>query len=213
VRDDGVGIARDDLGSVFEMFTQVESGSAQSRGGLGIGLAIAKRLVEMHGGAIKAASAGAGRGSVFTVRLPAMAPSESVDRPPATSTTSVDATSPRRRVLIAEDHKDSAASLARLLELLGNSVRVARDGAEAVLLADEFRPNVILLDIGMPKMNGYDACERIRAQPWSREIVIAALTGWGTESDRRRSREAGFDYHLVKPVDLDALEQVLEATR
>ena len=119
----------------------------------------------------------------------------------------------QRRVLIADDHKDSATSFARLLEILGNSVRIARDGEEALAIAEQFHPHVILLDIGMPKMNGYQACRLIRAQPWARDVVIVALTGWGQESDRKRSCEAGFDHHLVKPVDLDALEAVLSSER
>jgi PAS domain S-box-containing protein len=211
VRDDGVGIGSDRLPAIFEMFTQFDSGVVHGHGGLGIGLAIAKRLVELHGGSIGAASDGAGRGSVLTVRLPALAG----DTAAAAIADAPAAAAPhgQRRVLIAEDHKDSAASLARLLELLGNTVRIARDGEEAVALAHEFRPEVLLLDIGMPKLNGYDACRRIRGEPWARDALIVALTGWGQESDRRRSRDAGFDHHLVKPVEIDALEAVLGALR
>jgi CheY-like chemotaxis protein/anti-sigma regulatory factor (Ser/Thr protein kinase) len=213
VEDNGAGIAADKLASVFEMFTQLDSGPEHSRGGLGIGLTIAKRLVELHGGTIEAASDGPGRGSVFTVRLPAQASANDGAAAAAPDADGPGAASTQQRVLIAEDHKDSAASLARLLEILGNSVCIARDGEEAVAIAEQFRPRVILLDIGMPKLNGYDACKQIRAQPWSRDVVIVALTGWGQETDRRRSREAGFDHHLVKPVELDALEAVLAAKR
>ena len=213
VRDNGVGIASDKVDSLFEMFTQVDSGVAHARGGLGIGLAIAKRLAELHGGTIEAASEGPGRGSVFTVRLPALPRGDASRAPPQIVASGFDANAARRRVMIAEDHKDSAASLARLLEILGNSVRIARDGEEAVDIAEQFRPHVILLDIGMPKMNGYDACRRIREAAWARDVTIVALTGWGQESDRRRSREAGFDHHLVKPVEIEALEQVLATQR
>ena len=213
VEDNGVGIERDHLATVFDMFTQVDSGVAHAHGGLGIGLAIAKRLVELHGGTIDVASDGPEKGSIFTVRLPVLPASDAVTAPSAASTSAPDAAAAQRRVLVADDHKDSAASLARLLEILGNSVRTARDGEEAVALAAAFRPHVILLDIGMPKMNGYEACGRIRAEPWSRNVAIVALTGWGQESDRRRSREAGFDHHLVKPVELDALEAVLNEPR
>ncbi len=213
VEDNGAGITSDKIGSVFEMFTQLNSGPEHAHGGLGIGLTIAKRLVELHGGTIEAASDGPGRGSVFTVRLPTVPGSEGVTPAPIASADDPGAAAARQRVLVAEDHKDSAASLARLLEILGNSVCIARDGEEAIMIAEQFRPRVILLDIGMPKLNGYEACRRIREQPWSHDVVIVALTGWGQEADRRRSREAGFDHHLVKPVELDALEAVLSAQR
>jgi PAS domain S-box-containing protein len=213
IEDNGAGIAAEKLASVFEMFTQLDAGPEHAHGGLGIGLTIAKRLIDLHGGMIEAASDGPGHGSVFTVRLPALPSAEGVETAAVAYAEAAAAASAQQRVLIAEDHKDSAASLARLLEILGNSVCIARDGEEAVAIAEQFRPRVILLDIGMPKLNGYEACKRIREKPWSRDVVIVALTGWGQEADRRRSREAGFDHHLVKPVELDALEAVLSAQR
>ena len=211
VRDDGAGMAPERVETVFEMFKQFDSGVTHAHGGLGIGLAIAKRLVELHGGTIAAASDGPGRGSTFTVRLPALSP-------PSASQVDMRAEAPAgaatpRRVLIAEDHKDSAASLARLLEILGNDVRVAHDGEQAIALAREFRPDVMLLDIGMPKVDGYEACRRIRAEACGKAAMIVALTGWGQEADRQRSRDAGFDHHLVKPVEFGALEAVLAAKR
>jgi CheY-like chemotaxis protein len=213
VADDGAGIAPEHLPTVFEMFTQVDTGLDRSHGGLGIGLAIAKRLVELHGGTIEAASPGAGRGSTFTVRIPALDDDAQACAPEAAQSSRADETSAERRVLVADDHRDSAASLARLLELLGYSVRVAHDGEAAIAEAQAFRPHAILLDIGMPKLNGYEACRAIREQPWARDVVIVALTGWGQDADRHRSREAGFDHHLVKPVELDALESVLGSQR
>ncbi len=203
VRDTGEGIASDNLTGIFEMFSQADRSLERRHGGLGIGLTMAKRLVEMHGGSISARSGGVGTGSEFTVRLPL-----------ATSQPAVRGTTPSRgawaiagvrRVLVADDNPDSLESLALVLQLKGNEVRTAPDGARAVEEAKAFRPNVILLDIGMPNMNGYEACRLIRAQDWGRGIRIVALTGWGQSEDRERSRAAGFDHHLVKPVDPDAL--------
>ena len=202
VRDTGVGIPREMLSRVFDIFTQVDRPLEKSQGGLGIGLSIAKRLVEMHGGVIEVTSAGAGKGSEFVVRLPA-----SIEQKSGANVASAPRT--RRRVLIAEDNGDSADSLAMMLEVFGNEVRVARDGAQAVEMAESFRPDAILLDIGMPGLNGYAACERIRLQAQGAGALIVALTGWANDDDRERARVAGFDRHLAKPVDPTTLRQML----
>lgn len=206
VEDNGVGIPADMLPRVFEMFTQVDRSLEKSQGGLGIGLNIVKRLVEMHDGGIAAESDGHGRGSRFVVRLrveqavPADTPDDDGVRA---------ATPPRRRILVVDDYADGADSLAEMLRIMGNETRTAHDGVEAVAVAGAFRPDVILMDIGMPKLNGYEACRRIRGEPWGRCVVIAAQTGWGQEDDKRKSQEAGFDFHMVKPVDPAALEKML----
>jgi PAS domain S-box-containing protein len=198
VRDTGIGIPADKLATIFEMFTQLNPSFERAQSGLGIGLTLAKRLVQLHGGTIEARSAGAGLGSEFTIRIPvADSPREDERRRPAT---------PRAvartalRVLVVDDKEDSAKSLGMLLEMTGNEVRIAHDGAAAVREAAAFRPHAVLLDIGMPRMNGYDAARAIRHEPWGRDIYLVALTGWGQEIDRFRTREAGFDLHLVKPV-------------
>ncbi len=207
VRDNGLGIPAESLRSIFDMFSQVDRSIERSTGGLGIGLALVKGLVEMHGGTVTAESAGAGRGSTFTVRLPTL---ESRSEP-GTSEGGTAANGPRRRILVVDDNRDSATSLASVLEFLGNEVRTAHDGGEAVVAAEEFRAEVILMDVGMPRLNGYEATRRIREQPWGRGVIIIALTGWGQEGDRVQSREAGCDGHLVKPVDIHDLEKLLTA--
>jgi two-component system CheB/CheR fusion protein len=205
VRDNGFGIPQAMQARIFEIFTQVDRELERSQGGLGIGLSIAQRLVEMHGGTIEVASAGCGTGSEFTVRLPARieGPAEEAAALPAART--------RRRVLVADDNADSAETLAMMLEVFGNEVRIAHDGEEAVALAASFHPEAILLDIGMPRLNGYQACERIRLQEGAPQPVIVALTGWGHDEDRERAFGAGFDHHLVKPVDPAVLEKVIAA--
>jgi PAS domain S-box-containing protein len=202
VRDTGIGIPRERLDDVFEMFTQVAPG-ARGQGGLGIGLTLARRLVGLHGGTIKAHSEGPGRGSEFVVRLPVLA------QVPAAVKAAEPARASARRVLVVDDNKDAAESLSMLLELNGNEAHVAFDGQQALELVEKYRPGLVLLDIGMPKMSGHEVCRRIRARPWGREIRIIALTGWGQEQDRRQTEEAGFDGHLVKPVDPATLNQVL----
>ncbi len=217
VTDNGVGIPAAMLPQVFQMFTQVDRSLEKSRGGLGIGLNLVKRLVEMHGGTVEARSGGRGQGSEFIVRLPlADVPAEGAGVATAPEAPAADPGEPggpperrTRRVLVTDDNVDAATSLAMMLELMGNEVRIAHDGLEAIAAAEELRPDVILLDIGMPRLNGYDACRRIREQPWGAGIYIVALTGWGQEEDKRRSREAGFDHHLVKPVDPVALGELL----
>jgi len=203
VRDTGIGIAADVLPRLFEIFAQARPALELAQGGLGIGLALVKGLVELHGGRVAASSAGPGTGSEFVVRLPVAAPP--ADRPAP----DLEPDRPAgRKVVVADDNRDAADSLAMLLGLLGHDVRTARDGVEAVEVAEAFRPEVILLDIGMPRLDGYGACRRIRAQSWGGGVFLVALTGWGQEEDKRRAAEAGFDAHLVKPADparLDAL--------
>jgi PAS domain S-box-containing protein len=212
VRDDGIGIPASALSNIFEIFSQVDRSIERSTGGLGIGLALVKGLVEMHGGTVEAASPGEGQGSTFTVTLPVVK-----DRTePASGTPGeggADAAEPDRRILVVDDSQDSAASMALMLELLGNEVRTAHDGLEAMAIAEQFRPQVILMDIGMPRLNGYEATRRIREQPWGRDIAVIALTGWGQEEDRARSKEAGCDGHLVKPIHLPDLEKLLSELR
>jgi PAS domain S-box-containing protein len=207
VKDTGVGIAAEALPRLFEMFSQVDRSLEQSQGGLGIGLSLVKGLVEMHGGSVEARSEGPGRGSEFVVRLPVAVagPEQEGTAPHSTS----HATPVKRRILVVDDNRDSADTLAVVLTDLGNEVRTAFDGLEAVEAAAAFGPDVILLDIGLPKLNGYDACRRIRQQPGAKGIAIIAVTGYSQQEDRRRSLEAGFDQHLVKPVAVPALEQVL----
>jgi PAS domain S-box-containing protein len=209
VQDNGSGIPAAKIDSIFDMFTQLDRSLERAQGGLGIGLTLVRRLVEMHGGTITVESAGEGRGSTFAVRLPVLAHAgvaESVGAPAA-------APAPRRRLLIVDDNKDSAESLAMLLEITGHRTFVVHDGVDAIAAAAEHRPEMMLLDIGMPKLNGYEVCRRVRQQPWGDEIRSIALTGWGQEEDRRKSHEAGFDGHLVKPVDYTALLELLGSMR
>jgi len=208
VSDTGVGIPPNMLPRVFEMFTQIERTRPLAQGGLGIGLTIVKRLVEMHQGTISAYSAGEGLGSQFTVRLPILRENSS----PVEHLNTNDQVPviPPQRILVVDDNLDSAKSLTMLLKLSGNDVRTAHDGQEALSIAEDFRPAVILLDIGMPVMNGYDTCRALRATEWGKSVQIIALTGWGQDEDRRKTKEAGFDGHLVKPVDHAELMRLLE---
>jgi CheY-like chemotaxis protein len=209
VRDNGSGIPAEKIDSIFDMFTQLDRSLERAQGGLGIGLTLVRRLVEMHGGTIAAESAGEGQGSTFTVRLPVVAHATAAkpDVAPA------NALAPGRRILIVDDNKDSAESLAMLLEITGHRTFIVHDGVAAIAAAEAHRPEVMLLDIGMPRLNGYEVCRRVRLQPWGAEIKIIALTGWGQEEDRRKSQEAGFDGHLVKPVDYNALLELLGSIR
>jgi PAS domain S-box-containing protein len=208
IKDNGLGIPVEMLSQVFEMFTQVDRSLEKARGGLGIGLSVAKRLVEMHAGKIEAISNGHGAGSEFIVRLPLFVSynQKSPDLEKKEHITMAN----QHRILVADDNEDSATAMAVMLKLLGNEVRTANDGLEALQVAEEFRPELILLDIGMPGKNGYDVCRHIRQQPWGSQVIISALTGWGQDEDKRRSQEAGFDHHLVKPVDPNDLEKLLE---
>jgi CheY-like chemotaxis protein/two-component sensor histidine kinase len=213
VKDTGVGIPPHMLPKVFEMFTQVDRSLAKAQGGLGIGLTIVKRLVEMHGGRVEARSEGQDMGSEFLIRLPIALSLVREQEQGAGGDSQQTRPMTRRRVLVVDDNADIADSQAMMLELLGNEVRTAHDGLEAVAVAAAFRPDLILLDLGMPKMNGYEVCRRIREQPWGKGILIVAVTGWGQDEDKCRSQEAGFDHHLVKPVELAELERVLVQLR
>jgi PAS domain S-box-containing protein len=206
VKDSGVGIPGDKLASVFEMFAQLDRSLERSQGGLGIGLTLVKRLVELHGGSVAAYSQGPGLGSEFVVRLPIAIEQTSVQ-----TTSAEPAPTTGRRILVVDDNRDAATTLATLLKLTGNQTQTAHDGLEAVEAAETFHPDVILLDIGLPKLNGYDVCRRIRQQPWGKNTVLVALTGWGQDEDRRQSKDAGFDHHMVKPMDLAALTKLLAA--
>jgi CheY-like chemotaxis protein len=208
VRDTGIGIAPDMLPRVFQMFTQVDRDGKHTQGGLGVGLALARQLVEMHGGRIEGRSKGKGQGSEFVVRLPL-----AEQQLPA-----VDDASPERDpnqtrsscVLIVDDNKDAAHSLGLLLRMLGHDVQTANDGPSALQVLESYCPAVILLDLGMPGMDGYEVARRARELPQCKDSIFVALTGWGQEEDRKRSREAGFDHHLLKPVNLGALKVLLK---
>ncbi len=206
VRDTGVGIAPDMLARIFDLFTQGDGSLERSQGGLGIGLSLVRHLVEMHGGRVEARSDGPGKGSEFVVRLPVML---SPEPEPSRPRVDEDAGGLRYRILVVDDNKDAAISLALLLKMMGHETQTAYDGLEAVAVAEGFRPEVVLLDIGLPLLNGHDACRSIRKQPWSNGMTFIALTGWGQEEDRRRSKEAGFNFHLVKPVDHTDIERLL----
>ena len=207
VEDTGLGIPADKLEDVFEMFSQVNHALDRSQGGLGIGLALVKRLVQMHGGSVSAQSAGLGRGSSFTVRLPCTAAAQEVmdtgqvlpQREPVHG----------RRILVVDDNVDGATMLAMMLGFYGHDTRTAFSGPEALEIAAGFHPEMVLLDIGLPGMDGYEVARRIRADPQLNGIVLVAVTGWGSEADRQRSKNAGFDEHLTKPVEPGALEEVL----
>ncbi|MGH8611031.1 MAG: hybrid sensor histidine kinase/response regulator, partial [Gammaproteobacteria bacterium] len=207
VRDTGIGIATEELPRVFEMFTQLDTSLERSRGGLGIGLTLVKNLVEMHGGTVEVHSAGLGQGSEFMVRLPILV--ETATPPPPEPTVSEPIPTPPRRILVVDDNRDSAESLAILLKLTGNETHTAYDGLEALEAAAMFKPDVVLLDIGLPKMNGFEAARKIREQLWGKKMTLVALSGWGQDEDRQKSREAGFDGHMVKPVDYAALTKLL----
>lgn len=208
VKDAGIGIPPAMLPKIFEIFTQVDRSLEKSQGGLGLGLTLVKRLVEMHGGTVEARSEGPGQGSEFLVTLPILQ-SASENTMPMVEKTTPAVPAGSSRILVADDNVDSAESMALLLNLLGHEVRTAHDGLEALTLAKEFLPTVILLDIGMPKLNGYETCRQLREQPWGEEATIIAMTGWGQDEDRRRSQEAGFTHHLVKPVDPAVLQKLL----
>jgi CheY-like chemotaxis protein/two-component sensor histidine kinase len=207
VRDTGVGISLTMLPHVFEMFAQDDQARARTLGGLGIGLTLVKRLVEMHGGTVAAESAGPGMGSAFVIRLPAVLESTQCPQPQAEGP--VHMSPPLLRILIVDDNRDAADSLAMLLRTTGNDIRTAYDGLEAVQVASEFRPEVVLLDIGLPKIDGHEVAQRIRQETWGRQVCLIAVTGWSDETDRARSRAAGFDHHLVKPLDTGHLAQLL----
>jgi two-component system CheB/CheR fusion protein len=209
VRDNGVGLSSEAMNKVFDMFTQIESEVGRSEGGLGIGLALAKGLVQLHGGRLDVKSGGRGLGSQFLICLPR---SLIVTAPAPASDLSTKPPLPRRRILLADDNRDAAESLSMLLKLSDHEVHVTHSGSEAFEAAKELRPDVGIFDIGMPDLNGYQLAERIRHEAWGKDMTLIALTGWGQESDRRAAHLAGFDHHLTKPIDPDQLERLFEKT-
>ncbi len=210
VRDNGIGVSTEHLPHLFEMFSQAAPALERSASGLGVGLALARGIVELHGGSIEAHSEGPGQGSELVIRLPVAAtpsqtqPSSAEEEP---------CPLPKSRILIADDNRDSAESLGLLLELKGHDTWIAHDGLEAVQAAELHHPDVALLDIGMPKINGYEAARHIREQPWGENMLLIAITGWGQDDDKQRAREAGFDHHLTKPVSLTDLNDLLAAAQ
>jgi PAS domain S-box-containing protein len=209
VRDTGLGIAPENLPHLFELFYQVDHSYTRSEGGLGLGLTLVHRLIVLHGGKVEARSAGVNRGSEFIVQLPILHHLAKSAEQRATNNKGAQPAARCRRILVADDFPQSAETLARLLRHDGSEVRVAQDGAEAFETAAEFRPDVVVLDIAMPKLNGYDAARKIRSQPWGKQMLLVALTGWGQQQDRQRTREAGFDAHLTKPVNYSAIMDLL----
>jgi CheY-like chemotaxis protein len=209
VRDTGIGISPEMLPRIFDMFMQADRSIDRSHGGLGVGLTVARRLVELHGGSISAVSDGVGKGSTFTVRIPlSVAQPEAADDLAARGTEAPAGASPLR-ILVADDNRDSAESLAALLRMVGHEVRIAYDGVEAVGVASEYRPDAVVLDIGMPKMNGYEVAKKLRGEATGKDMNIIAVSGWGQDADKQRSREAGIDHHLVKPLEPSSLLRLL----
>jgi CheY-like chemotaxis protein len=208
VRDTGIGIPADQLESVFDMFSQVGSALDRSQGGLGIGLTLVKQLVAMHGGTVEARSAGLGKGSEFVVRLPVAGTAQPAPMP---APQAEPIPSPSRKVLVVDDNVDSAQSLSTLLSLSGHTIVTAHDGISAIEAAKEHRPDVVLLDIGLPRMNGREVCKHLRELPWGDELVLIAVTGWDDEPERWK--EAGFDAYLVKPAQYEDLSGLLSSLR
>ena len=210
VKDSGIGIALEDSNRVFDLFFQVDRSFARAEGGLGLGLTLVQRLIGLHGGTVEVHSDELTQGSEFIVRLPVI-PTPTIALCPESADHSTTAPArEKRRVLVADDFPESAQLLARLLLQDGNDVRVALDGLEAVESAAEFQPHIVLLDIAMPKLNGYEAAAKIRQQPWGKKALLIALTGWGQQQDRQRTKHAGFDVHLTKPVNYRAISQLLK---
>jgi PAS domain S-box-containing protein len=209
VTDKGIGIPTEHLPRIFEMFAQVDTAFERSQGGLGIGLALVKGLVEMHGGRIAARSDGPGKGSEFAVRLPLVISQPMPGSQPANDAGKKPSPGASCRILIVDDNRLSSKSTAMLLRLMGHELATAHDGIEGIECARTFRPDVILLDIGLPRLNGYETARRIREQPWGRNVFLIAVTGYGQDEDRRRALAAGFNYHLVKPVNFAELEKKL----
>jgi len=203
-RDTGIGITADRLDSIFEMFSQEETALSRSRGGLGIGLSLTRRLLQLHGGSVRARSDGRGRGSEFVVRLPLVGTEANHETAGLVMAPSVAPTG-SLRILVADDNRDCVETLTALLEAMGHRVRCAFDGAEAVLAAADFDPEVVLLDVGMPGLNGYEACREIRKLANASNVRICAVTGWGQPDDVREASDSGFDGHFVKPVDPETL--------
>jgi two-component system, sensor histidine kinase len=207
VKDNGIGFAPESLTDMFTMFAQVSSAIDRAEGGLGIGLALVKGLVTLHGGSVTASSAGAGHGSEFAIHLPRSLIVANAAPSPDLAPSGAHANG--LRVLVVDDNRDAADSLATLLGMSGNEVSVAHSGEEALRLAQLAQPRAVILDIGMPGMNGYEVARRIRGQDWGRDVLLIAVTGWGQAEDKQRSREAGFDHHLTKPIDISEVERLL----
>ncbi|HVT08325.1 MAG TPA: ATP-binding protein [Polyangia bacterium] len=207
VRDDGQGIPREMLDRVFDLFTQVDRSHAQVGGGLGIGLTLVRRLVDMHGGTIEASSDGPGTGSEFRIHLPLA--TAAVREAVAPVAPAAAAPTVRRRILVADDNVDAAESLSMILELLGHETRTAHDGAQALEIARAFHPDAMVVDIAMPKLSGHELARHVRAEPWGREVLLIASSGWGQDESKQDSLAAGFDHHLVKPVEIGTLERLL----
>ncbi|HJT50573.1 MAG TPA: ATP-binding protein, partial [Nitrosospira sp.] len=207
VRDNGVGLKSEALSEVFELFSQIGKTLDRSQGGLGIGLALVKRLVEMHNGSIVAESQGLGQGSTFVVRLP-LAATQIIKRQVAGAGDSCSLSVPRR-ILVVDDNVDGAETLAMLLMLSGHTVETVHTGPDALKAAQTFQPNVMFLDIGLPGLSGYEVAQQLRSDSNMEGLILVALTGWGSEDDRRRARIAGFNYHLTKPVEIEKLQSLL----
>jgi CheY-like chemotaxis protein len=206
IRDNGLGISPTLLPKVFDLFAQGERSLARSEGGLGLGLTLARRIVEMHHGTITARSEGPNQGSEFVVHLPPAGRVSARETKGGSSTSTVTGVC---RVLVVDDNDDSAQTMAMMLELGGIKAKIAHDGAAALRVADEFRPHVVLLDIGLPEMDGFEVARRMRQTPELSSAILVAMTGYGQEEDRRRTADAGFAHHLVKPVDPEALKRVI----
>jgi CheY-like chemotaxis protein/two-component sensor histidine kinase len=212
VRDNGVGLSSEALCTVFEMFSRVQSELSRAEGGLGIGLALVKGLIELHGGRVEARSAGLNQGSEFTVSLPrSLIVEESAANLPTDG--KADKSAVPRRIMVADDNRDSADAMKMLLKLSGHHVHLAHSGAEALEIAKLVRPEIGILDIGMPDMDGYDVAERIRHEAWGKDVMLIAVTGWGQDADKRRALAAGFDHHLTKPIEFETLKQLLDNSR
>ena len=208
--DSGMGIPPRMLPRIFEIYSQVDESLHHSRGGLGIGLSLVKSLVELHGGSVSAASEGEGRGSEFTVRLP-MATSEAlpIASNPITQAANDGKRNGKSRLLVVDDDVDTAKSMGLLLTISGHEVEIAHDGRAAIEIARAFHPQVVLLDIGLPSRDGYQIAEQLRNEPWCREVLLIAVSGYGQAEDRERSKAAGFDYHLAKPVNYEELRTLI----
>ncbi len=208
IKDTGIGLSPSSIASVFDMFSQVGGQGDSPQGGLGIGLSLVRSLVELHGGKVDVTSPGEGRGSIFEVRLPLALPQQSDGFERMTSAPGVNA-GKTYRILVVDDNIDAADSLAVLLQSQGHAVNIAYDGLEALALAQEYKPEVVILDIGMPHMNGYEVAAAVRKSPGMEEAILIALTGWGSQEDRLRSQHAGFDHHLIKPASPNVLSRLI----
>jgi CheY-like chemotaxis protein len=211
VSDNGIGFAPGTAANLFEMFSQASAAVARSEGGLGIGLALVKGLITLHGGRIDAHSPGLGQGSEFAIHLPRALVSAAAVQPARAAPAAAQANAQAWRIVVADDNRDAADSLAMLLETHGYQVTVGYDGAQALQITEAAAPHAAILDIGMPDMTGYEVATRIRAAAWGRHVCLIAMTGWGQDDDKARASAAGFDHHLTKPVDPDDVERLLQA--